>query len=209
VYIEFIDLLRCPRPHEDSWLVAAFDTMHGRFVVRGSLGCPVCGSRYAIIDGIAMLTDNDPPTGQAPGVDAARGDDAEEAARAAAMLSLAQPGALVVLSGDSCRLASALSELAGARVLALNPAVAIDETEGVAVLRCDGVIPIAPRAADGLMLGNSNLDVLSGASGVLRTGGRLVLPAGTPLAPGFQLLANDDRYVVSERIADLVSLSRQ
>ncbi|MBA2707278.1 MAG: hypothetical protein H0U59_05685 [Gemmatimonadaceae bacterium] len=209
MYIEFIDLLRCPQPHEDSWLVAAFDAMRGRFIVRGSLGCPVCGNRYAIIDGVAMLIPDDPAQALAPGTDEVRGDDSEEAVRAAAMLSLTQPGALVVLSGDCCRLASALSELAEARVLAVNPNVGIEETEGLGVLRCEGVIPIAPRAADGLMLDISDPAVLSAAAKTLKNGGRIVLPAGTALPPGFRQLATDDKYVVGERIPDLISLSRQ
>ena len=30
-----IDLLRCPREHEETWLVAAFNRMEGRFIVEG------------------------------------------------------------------------------------------------------------------------------------------------------------------------------
>ena len=54
MFVELVDLLRCPRPHEDTWLVAAAEAMSGRHIVRGTLGCPVCEAEYPIRDGVVL-----------------------------------------------------------------------------------------------------------------------------------------------------------
>ena len=41
MFIELIDTLRCPTPHDESWLVLAADRMAARHVVEGTVGCPV------------------------------------------------------------------------------------------------------------------------------------------------------------------------
>ena len=53
MHIELIDLLRCPREHEETWLVAAFTRIQDRVVSEGRLGCPVCSAAYPIESGIA------------------------------------------------------------------------------------------------------------------------------------------------------------
>ena len=42
-------------PHEASWLVVSFARRDGRFIVEGTLGCPVCHRQYPIRDGVARL----------------------------------------------------------------------------------------------------------------------------------------------------------
>ena len=42
MFVEIIDLLRCPNAHAESWLVAAAARTVGRHIVEGTLGCPVC-----------------------------------------------------------------------------------------------------------------------------------------------------------------------
>ena len=53
MFIELVDALRCPRPHEESWLVLAATRLEARHVREGALGCPVCRAEYPIRDGIA------------------------------------------------------------------------------------------------------------------------------------------------------------
>lgn len=206
MYIELIDLLRCPRVHPDSWLVAAFSRMDGRFVVEGKLGCPVCSATYRIRDGIADLTEAEYEsthvgTGLGP-------PDEEGAMRAAALLGLTKPNALVVLAGDAAFLAQQVSDLAEARVIALEPAARIVESEKVAVVLTDARLPFAPTSVDGIMLDESTTAFASDASRVLRQGGRLIVPQGTPLPAGFRQLAADDMEIVAEFIGELISLSR-
>jgi hypothetical protein len=37
MFIELVDALRCPVPHEESWLVASADRMEARHIVDGTL----------------------------------------------------------------------------------------------------------------------------------------------------------------------------
>ena len=53
VFIELTDLLRCPEPHEEQFLVLLPDQMQDRSVRSGKLGCPVCHREYRIVDGKA------------------------------------------------------------------------------------------------------------------------------------------------------------
>src|SRR5687768_1907806 len=94
MHIGFIDLLRCPNLHEDSWLVAAFYRMDGRVVVEGKLGCPVCGAEYFIREGTAVF-------GETPGQSqpSAVGADTDGTV-VAALLNLSRPGMLALLAGE-------------------------------------------------------------------------------------------------------------
>jgi uncharacterized protein YbaR (Trm112 family) len=206
MYIELIDLLRCPREHADSWLVAAFNRMDGRFVVEGKLGCPVCSASYRIRNGVADLrsamTENEIP------VEKAASSADETAMRAAALLGLTKPNALVVLAGTAAAMGQQVSDIAEARVVAVNPATRIEETERVAVILADTRLPFAPSSVDGIMLDEATTAFASDASRVLRQGGRLIAPRETLLPRGFRELAKDDKEIVAESIGELISLSR-
>src|SRR5689334_5423026 len=93
MFVELIDLLRCPRPHEDTWLVASAEETASRHILRGALGCPLCGAEYPVVDGVADF-------GEAPVAGPAEDHvDADDTMRAAALLGLTAPGATVVLGG--------------------------------------------------------------------------------------------------------------
>lgn len=219
MHIEFIDLFRCPRPHEETWLVAAFKRMAGRLVIEGKLGCPVCGAEYPIRNGVAVFGES---TGTSTEPHAA-GDSAEtlrharEAApdedvvRLAAMLGLSRPGMLVLLAGTLAPMSHQLSALASARVLTLNSIPAgTDDSETVASIGIGDAIPIASRSVDGIALdaaaGNSAL--LGEVSRVLKAGGRLVAPASFSLPAGLRKLARDELHVVAESVGELIVLGR-
>src|SRR5688500_13515613 len=53
MFIEIVDALRCPRSHEESWLVVSATTLEARHIRDGLLGCPVCRSEYPVRHGIA------------------------------------------------------------------------------------------------------------------------------------------------------------
>lgn len=48
MHIELVDLLRCPSPHEETWLVAAVTRFDGRDIVEGALGCPTCHRQFPV-----------------------------------------------------------------------------------------------------------------------------------------------------------------
>src|SRR5688500_4334998 len=126
MFVELVDLLRCPRAHEDTWLVAAAEATAGRHVVRGTLGCPVCHAEYPIRDAVAWFDGAETPPAETPPADVPRpplddGERAAEAMRRAALLDLSAPGGTVVLGGAWQLCADAVRALADVRVLLLDP----------------------------------------------------------------------------------------
>lgn len=206
MYIELIDLLRCPAEHADSWLVAAFNRMDGRFVIEGKLGCPVCSATYQIRDGVADF--REPENNVLSLCGGLRVPDQEAAMRAAALLGLTKPNAIVVLGGDAASLAQDVSEIAEARVIALNAAGKVFESEKIAAVLTDKRLSLAPGSIDGMMLDETTREFVADAPRVLRQGGRLVVPKGTALPAGFRELAQDEKEIVAESIGELISLSR-
>jgi uncharacterized protein YbaR (Trm112 family) len=200
VFIEMIDLLRCPRDHEETWLVAAFTTMDGRFVVEGKLGCPVCNASYDVIEGVAHFG-GEISEAFAPNV------STESVMRTAALLNLVRPGSLAVLCGSEASAAEDLSELTQTRVIVMNPAASIEDTEHVGTVVTDERIPLASSSVDGIAMGDCH-SLLGDALRVLRPSGRLTVSVGAELPSGFREIARDDQCVVAEAIGPLMSLQR-
>lgn len=206
MHIEFIDLLRCPRPHEETWLVAAFYRMTGRVVLEGKLGCHICGAEYAIRDGIAFFRERG---GEASVVDGGDIEAPDAATRIAAFLDLARPGALAVLTGSWANASDAVASLTSARVIALNSA-SPTSNEGVLQVESDLPLPLASHSLDGIALDSkwSTNEMLEEAARALRPRGRLLASSRLELSGKFGELARDADYVVAEYIGDLVSLRR-
>ena len=137
MHIEFIDLLRCPNPHAETWLVAALHQMDGRLVIEAKLGCPDCGAEYFIRDGIAIFTaeENADSTNQ-------NSPDDDAAMRLAAFLDRAAPGKLVLLAGDQATAGDTLSELADVRVISLT------RSSNSQTVRADGVAEVVHRGLE-------------------------------------------------------------
>ena len=112
MHIELIDLLRCPKDHEETWLVAALTAVQDRFVIKAKLGCPVCGVSYSISNGIADLRiqagDHSPSHTTT---------DSDDAVRIAALLNLTRPGAVAVLEGDHAAVAQNVSDMTESRII--------------------------------------------------------------------------------------------
>jgi uncharacterized protein YbaR (Trm112 family) len=203
MYIELIDLLRCPRAHEETWMVAAFTKMDGRFVIEGKLGCPVCSSSYNISDGIADLRVD---SSIAAREESSASPGHERAMRLAALLNLTRPGALAVLEGSSGLSAHEVSEIGQCRVIALNPPSRVEDSERVATVLADTRIPFASSSVYGISMSDDRS--LNDIARVLQAGGRAVLPARIDLPGGLNELARDDQNVVAEYVGPIVSLKR-
>ena len=195
-----IDLLRCPREHEETWLVAAFTRMDGRFVLEGTLGCPICSASYEITGGVARFG-GDVSDAFAPVV------SADSVMRTAALLNLMRPGSLAVLCGSEANAAEDLSELTQSRVIALNPASNIEDTERVATVATLDRIPLASSSVDGIAVGDCQ-SLIGDAARILKPGGRIVAPVTASFPPGFREIARDDQSVVAESIGPLIGIQR-
>lgn len=207
MYIELIDLLRCPRAHDESWLVAAFNKMDGRFIIEGKLGCPVCSASFPITNGVADLRDSH----EAPNVTSRLSDEKDEdaALRVAAMLGLSRPGSVAVLSNMIGSIPGLIAEMASVRVVGNNSITSGPEQENVAMIRSSNQMPFASGSIDAVMLGaQASSREVEEAVRILKTGGRLVVTADSPLRGNLRELARDDRYIVAESTGPLLGLSR-
>jgi uncharacterized protein YbaR (Trm112 family) len=205
MHIEFIDLLRCPNVHEDSWLVAAFYKMDGRIVVEGKLGCPVCGAEYFIRDGVAVFAD-----AAASSEDSLANQSESVSTTIAAFLDLTRPGMLALLAGEWARESTATAELTGARVIALNSSSPSRGADAVAEIRAAVPVPLAGHSLDGIALDAAHATpaMLAEAARLLRPRGRLVVRGEAQLTERFRELARDSNQVVAEFVGELISLRR-
>jgi uncharacterized protein YbaR (Trm112 family) len=201
VFVELIDALRCPRPHADSWLVAAALETRDRCVLRGTLGCPVCRAEYPVRGGVAAFG----PIGAHRAAAAADGvglpaDD--EAIRLAALLGLASAGGIVAVAGTWDAAVDALLQVADVRVLVVEPASPYAPREPVGAVT-GAWLPVAAASLRGVALDAATAapERLAAAVHALRGGGRLVAPVAVPLPDGVRELARDERHWVAERDA--------
>jgi uncharacterized protein YbaR (Trm112 family) len=210
VFIELIDLLRCVNPHNDTWLVASFNTVSNRFVEEGKLGCPVCSAQYPIHAGVADFA-------AGVGLPDCEHDRAlashrreELATRAGAYLNATEPGTTVVLGGLWAYAAEALSEMAHVRVLTLNASGEVSEAESVGMVRVGSQIPLAGDSVWGVALDAwFPAAIVESAVRIVKPGGRIVGPTNIEAPAELIVLARDENYWVGEKAPRVVPLERR
>jgi uncharacterized protein YbaR (Trm112 family) len=209
LFIELLDLLRCINSHEETWLVASLKAISNRFVLDGTLGCPVCHAEYPIRKGIADFTGG-AELGRAMMDDSRSRQNREElATRIGAFLNATEPGASVVLGGSWAEAAQELSVMTDTRVLALNAGKRVEESETVALIRVGSEIPLAPGSVLGVALDASfPAEAISSALRVVRPGGRIVAAVEIQPSGDLAVLASDERYWVAEKPVEMVPLRR-
>jgi len=199
MFVELIDRLRCPRPHEEGWLVATASRTVGRHIEEGALGCPVCGAEYAIREGEVWFGGSEPGTP----VPAPRVRE-DEPVRLAAMLGLDDRGGLYVLDGAWSGCAPAIASMfPDARLVFL----ASPEGQGASVvLRGTGdAIPLVAGGARGVALQRAAPALVDAAARVLAAGGRLVAPAASVVPEAITLVARDETWWVGARASSSIS----
>jgi uncharacterized protein YbaR (Trm112 family) len=197
MFIELIDILRCPNAHEESWLVLVSRRMVGRDVFDGVLGCPVCQAEYSIVEGVVRFS---PEPQVAAGVEPS---SEEDALRLAALLDLASAGGYAVIPGALGRAAPYLRALSDVPLLLVNPPPDTAMGNGISGLRLDRdwtALPLAPSSARAIAFGDATTgnQLLAGLS-VVRPGGRVLAPIALALPDAVAELARDDRQWVAER----------
>ena len=200
MYIELIDLLRCPEPHEESQLVAALNKVEGRHVIEAKLGCPVCGAEFFIRDEVAIFGD--------PLIASRANAKDADTIRISAFLNLISPGKTVLLSGEWATASASVAESVSARVVSINSPSPVKMHDHVAEIRATLRFPLASKCLDGIALDESHSapELVTEATRLLRPRGRLFVPSGALLSPQFRLLAADKNEIVAEYVGDLVSL---
>jgi uncharacterized protein YbaR (Trm112 family) len=193
VFIELVESLRCPRPHEETWLVAAAQRTEGRDIVTGILGCPICGSEYPVVDGVADFAEHRrDPTPSRP-------DSPAEAMRLAATLDLTDPRGFVLLTGEWGAYAHDLASIVENQILLVNPPDVVASGGGVSILRADDRLPIARGSARAAAIAAGHADMAAQIVEAVRSGGRVIGGSSTALPEGTRELARDEEIWVAER----------
>lgn len=202
MFIELVDALRCPVPHEESWLVAAADRLESRHIVEGTLGCPVCHASYPVRRGVADFRARRGTPHSADGAAAAPPlADPAEALRLAAFLELSDATGFAVLMGAWGGHTAGVRALAETPLLLVDPPRGTEGEPGVSVLRSDGALPLAAGGARAAAVDASGAERVASAVRATRVSGRLVGPADLALPAGVRELARDERVWVAEREA--------
>ena len=202
---DLLDALRCPRPHDESWLVAMVHHAEGADLREADLACPVCGAEFVIHEGVARF---DPPVGPPPAVE-------REAMRLAAMLGVTEGQQPVLLAGAYADAGTALAELVPVPQLWLNARrTAPRPVTLVGALEVRGRVPLGVDTLAGAALDGAHSDgpMLDSVVRAVRRGGRLVAPATALLPAGVQVVARDAHELVAEvttRASGLVALRRR
>jgi uncharacterized protein YbaR (Trm112 family) len=210
MFIELVDALRCPRPHEESWLVLATSRLVARHIREGTLGCPVCHAQYPIRDGIVDLR----PGGDEHPVERAARDEPRlvqhvPALDLAAMLNLGDALGFAVLVGEWGRHAHALLELEQPPPLLLvDPPAGVEIVPGLSGVRAGAALPLAVGSARAVAMdGDEPVRLASGAL-VTRAGGRIVAPARAVVPDGVRELVRDEHVWIGDRETPPASLVR-
>jgi uncharacterized protein YbaR (Trm112 family) len=196
MFIELVDALRCPVPHEESWLVASATRMEFRHIVEGTLGCPVCRAEYPVTRGVVDFrrAPQQPLPPDAP-------PDEAEATRLAAFLDLSDRSGFAVLLGAWSVHAPLLRALVETPLVVIDPPEGTEGEPGISVVRCDGELPLASGAARGMAIDAGPPSRVASAVRATRASGRIVLPAGVALPAGVRELARDATVAIAEREA--------
>jgi uncharacterized protein YbaR (Trm112 family) len=194
MFIELVDALRCPTPHEESWLVASADRMEARHIVDGTLGCPVCKAGFPIRNGVVDFR-----RGALRELPASTAADQEQAMRLAAFLDLSDAQGFAVLLGQWGAHAPLLRALVETPLVLVDPPEGIEGEPGISVIRCNGDLPLAAAASRGIAIDDGPAARVASAVRATRVKGRLVAPASVVVPAGVRELARNDSMWVGER----------
>jgi uncharacterized protein YbaR (Trm112 family) len=196
MFIELTDHLRCPADHDESFLVLLPDQIDGRSVRTGTLGCPVCGRTYALVDGV--LDTHDAPPAEEVQASALTADNLTT------LVGLHGPGGYLVLVGPVASAWEEVGELnPGVALVAVNPAAEVADAPGISVLR-GSRLPLKSRSMRGVVLGRPFADGprwVKEAARVVLPGLRVVGEGQEPSPEFIDLLASADGVWVGSRRA--------
>jgi uncharacterized protein YbaR (Trm112 family) len=197
VFLEVTEILRCPRVHDESFVVCVAYAMDGRQVARGVIGCPVCQEEFPITDGVARFDAPAAGEGPGPGQAAATTDGPQPglpgterrsaaapltAEATAAFLALEGRGGYVLLAGSAARLARDLAALVpGVHLLCVNAPLEAERVPECSYVASLGGFPIKSAQVRGVVLGADCV-----AEPWLAEGVRVLLH-------GLRLVAEDER----------------
>jgi len=226
VLLELTEILRCPRDHEESFVVCVAHRTEGRQVVRGVVGCPVCRAEFPIRDGVLDFTafgsgaaepgeggrsrgaeaSTDGAQPGAPGPPPERQGSAAEgpltAEALATFLDLRGPGGYVVLAGAAGRLAPALTALVpGVHHVVVDAPPGAGRSGECSYVSCPDRIPVKAAQVRAVVLGAdcAGAPWPAEAARILLRGMRIVIEDERASPDGISELARGAGVFVGER----------
>lgn len=195
MFVELLEALRCPRDHEETPLVVSSTRTENRYIVSGTLGCPVCGAEFVIRDGVAHFAEPERDARTEPASD-------EAAMRIAAFLQLTDAESAAALCGRFASQASGVTALTDAPVVLVNPPRDMPLPDVAACLLVGDALPLASGTLRGAAIDESTSDALARSIvRAMRARGRLMAPTAVPVPAGIEELARDERGWVGEKTA--------
>lgn len=198
MFIPLVDHLRCPKPHEQTWLVASIERAEERDIVTGMLGCPTCLAEYEIRDGVVYFD---------PGADRAAfvPPDEAQATRLAAALDLTDPRMTAVLSGAWGAHAPLIRAMSPVQLLLVNPPDGIVSGDGVSIV-AGANITLATGSMDAVAVdASASPATVASLVSALRGGRRMLGPVDVAVPPFLNELVRDDEVWVAELDAGAVT----
>jgi len=190
MFMPLVDSLRCPRPHEDTWLVASIDRADDRDILQGTLGCPVCLAEYQVRDGIVLFNEHAARPSPGPVRE-------EDAVRLAAALDLTEARMTAVLHGAWGALAPIMRGLTPAQLLLVNPPDGITSGDGISIVYADAA-PVAHGVIHAAAVdGSADATMIASLVASLRAGARMLGPLSVPVPPDLTELVRDDEVWVA------------
>ena len=187
MFIPLVDSLRCPRPHDETWLVASIERAEERDILEGVLGCPACLAEYPIHDGVVWFDTSVSRTPFLP-------PDEIQATRIAAALDLTDPRMIAVLHGDWGAHAQLVRSISPAQLLLVNPPEGIVSGDGISIVLSD----TAPLGVSSMDAAAVDVTATEGMVASLRAslrGGRRMLGPAAMAVPAFLTELTRDRHV--------------
>ena len=213
MFVPLVDILRCVRPHDDTWLVASIDRADDRDIVTGTLGCPICLSEYPIREGVVYFASERPSDADAaPASGGARLDD--DAMRIAATLELTDARMIAVLQGAAGESAQVLRGLSPAQQLLVNAPPRMISGDGISIVVAD-TAPLAQGSVDAIAVDASASEpMIASLVRSLRAKGRMLGPASLAVPEGLVEIARDAqgwvaRLDVKETVSAPIQLKRR
>jgi uncharacterized protein YbaR (Trm112 family) len=199
--IDVTEILRCPQPHDEAYLICGPVTMDGRHVVRGGLACPVCRAEYPIVDRVAWFAPPDavaePSTPSAP---LAASSLTVEAVRT--FLDLQGGGGYVLLVGNAARFGPELAALLPlSAVVCCCLSSSRPDPGAITVLHSPRVLPIKRHSVRAVVVGSDAArdPWLPSAVEALLTGLRVIVEDETAAPAGVVELARGAGVFVGEK----------
>ena len=199
--LELTEILRCPRDHEESFVVCVAHRTEGRQVASGVVGCPVCLAEFPIRDGELDFTAGGPPLEQ-QGAAALPAKGPLTAEALATFLDLRGPGGYVVLAGAAGRLAPALTALVpGVHHVVVNAPPDAGRSADCSYVSCPDRIPVKAAQVRAVVLGAdcAGAPWPAEAARVLLRGLRVVIEDERASPDGISELARGAGVFVGER----------